>query len=577
MSYFSRLISLFKPYWHWIGIASLLALLTVLANIWLLTLSGWFISAMAIAGATGIMMNYFTPAGAIRGLALTRIAGRYGERIISHEATFRILAQLRIWFYQHIEPLAPAILEKYQSGDIFSRIRADIDALDQFYLRVFTPFLIAGITSTIVLIFIAFFNIWLALISLVLMSFTGIVLPLWLKQQGNQTGYAITQDNAKLRSYIIEQIQGLAELTIYQALKAHHAKIDHLENELSQNHHKMYYLESLSISIVSLSAYTTLFISLFMLIPMVSQEELASPIIAMLGLLILASFEVIQPLPTALQYLSKTYAAAERVFDIMDSQPLITEPKNSILLPEKYNIRFEKVSLCYDKDYVLKDISFTLNQGKHIAIVGSSGAGKSSLLKVLLRFWEYEGDVYLENKSLREYNSEHVRQIMGVVSQHSHLFNATILDNLRLANPQASLAEIEDAIEAAQLKDFIANQPQGLDTFVGETGSKVSGGQARRIDIARTLLKKAPILLLDEPTEGLDNYTAQRLMQTLYQVSQGKTMLLITHKLIHWQGIDEVIVLDKGRILEQGPPKTLLEQKGYFYQLQQRLELGQIV
>ncbi|NVZ08772.1 thiol reductant ABC exporter subunit CydC [Allochromatium humboldtianum] len=555
MNELRRLWQLFRPYRVWMLVGTLAAILTLLANVTLIAAAGWFLTAMAAAGAAGVAMNYFTPAALIRGSAMIRTAGRYGERLVNHEATFRLIASLRVWFYQHLEPLAPARLQQYHSGDLLSRIRADIDALDNLYVRVLVPVAVANVSIVLFTIFLLFYHPLLALSGLTFLVLAGVGLPIWSQARGLVPGRRIAEDEAALRTAVIDGVQGLAELTLYGAAERQAQHIDSLSRRLIADQTRLSSDHGLTQAAVGLCASLSLWVLLWIAIPLVDDGRLMPPQLAMLALFTLASFEAVAPLPQAFQMLGRTLAAAHRLFAIVDTEPAVAEPSTPSPRPERFDIEFADVRFSYPDTPrpAVSGIRLQVPQGTRAAVIGATGSGKSTLFNLLLRFWAPDsGSIRVGGHDILDFHGDDLRRHIAVVSQHTHLFDATIRENLLIANPDAPQAAIEAACRVAQIHDFIAELPEGYDTWVGETGVRLSGGQGRRIAVARALLKDAPILLLDEPTEGLDAATERDLMQALDTLMVGRTVLLITHRPAGLDWVDQVLVLDQGRELARG-------------------------
>ncbi len=556
-----RLMGLFKPAWPWVLLGIFLALITILANVSLMALSGWFIAAMAIAGAAGASMNYFTPAGAIRGLSIARTAGRYFERLVTHAATFRMLARLRHWFYLKLEPLAPAGLQGYHSGDLLNRISSDIDKLENLYLRILTPFTVAFLSSAVFAAFLAWLNPLYAIIVVTLLAIAGIAIPLLAERLGRQPGEEIAQLTRSLRTVVVDGVQGMAELEVYGQTEQQKHKIEQLSLRLLACQRKLANYAGLVQAATGLCANLTMWLLLLAAIPEVNRGELPPAQLSMLALFALAAFESILPLPLAMQTWGETKTAAQRLFAIADTPPPIAEPEAPKAIPTTLDIHFDEVWLTYPgaQNPALKGVTLDIPQGSSLGIVGATGSGKSSLTNLLLRFYEPDrGQVMLGGIALPALHTEALRAQLAVVPQRAHLFNTSIEQNLLLANPEASQAQIEQACRLACIHDFIIAQPEGYLTEVGETGVKVSGGQARRIAIARALLKNAPILILDEPAEGLDAATEQAVIDNLLQAAKDKTVVLITHRPAGLEQLDQIVVMHQGKITERGTHTQLL-------------------
>ena len=561
-----RLLRLSRRYWSWMALGALLSTLTVLANVGLMAVAGWFIAAMAVAGAAGVLMNYFLPAALIRLFAILRTGGRYLERLVTHEATFRLLSELRVWFYHRIEPLAPARLQSYRSGDLLGRIQADIDTLHHAYLRVLVPLLVAVSGVAVVVAVLCLYSRWVALLVLTLLLLTGIAVPLLMRRAGERSGTLVVETRSDLRAAVIDGVQGMGELRVYGAAHRQAQEIESLTQRLSAEQMRLSRLSGISEGTVGLCASLAMWGTVLITVALVGRGALHPADLPMLALLVVASFEAVGPLPLAFQKLGETFAAARRVFELVDARPEIVAVRTQSPRPRDSGLTMRGVRLRYDDrdPWALDGLDLDLTSGRCMAVIGPTGAGKSSIVRVLVRFWEYqEGEVRLGGHDLRSYHPEDVRNLVAVVSQDTHLFNTTILENLRIAAPDADEQAIIRAARAAQVHDFIAGLPDGYHTYVGEAGVRLSAGQARRVAIARALLKDAPILLLDEPTENLDPQTEHAVLEAIDRLMAGRTVLLITHKLAVLQNrVDEVLVLEAGRIVERGTHTELMRREG---------------
>ena len=556
---------LLRPYWKWMAAGALCGLIAIVSAVGLLSLAGWFLSATAFAGltvASAKLFNFFLPSVGVRIFAILRTLARYVERIVSHDATFRILSGLRRWFYTRLEPLGPARLMTFRSGDLLNRITADIDALDNLYLRVLSPSLVAALMVVIVALFLNIFDVSIALAFCVFMILAGCAGPIAAGRAGAGAGKDLALKMADLRIRIVEGTQGLAELLVFRAEDHHLERLDHDNRKLIQVQRQMARIRGLSIAWVTLLAGLSVMTALYLGSELVNSGKLAGANLALICLAVLASYEAVLMLPAAYQYLGQTREAGQRLLEIVDADPEVVFPQQSELRPERFALAFEGVDFCYHPQAppAVESINFKVEDGQQVAIVGETGSGKSTLVNLLVRFWNPKhGKIFIGGRDIGTLSEIDLRQTMAVVAQQAHLFNATIRDNLMLARPEATEDELWDALAVAGMLEFVEQLSDGLDTWVGESGRLLSGGQARRLAVARAVLYDAPIWILDEPTEGLDTITERRMMERLFDHTRGRTMLLITHRLVALDRMDRILVMERGRIVEQGTHEALLK------------------
>lgn len=536
-----------------------LALLSTLSGIGLLAVAGHFITGMALVGAGGVAINYYTPAALIRLFAILRTGGRYTERLATHDATLRMLAHLRVWLFARLVPLAPAGLGELRSAELFSRLRADVDSLEHAYLGVLIPLLVAVATTLVVLALTLFYLPLLVLPLLLLFSIGGALLPRWALRQSRVPGAVIVECGEALRALAADGLRGRVELALYGAEAAHAEQFIAAAARQRQAHSRVDQLQAMGSGGVMLAAQLSVVCVLLFGLPALRSGNLAAPDLTMLVLLALASFEAIAPLPEAWAQLGSMLTSARRVFALADTPLPVVEVQTPSPSITRHDLSVRCLRLRYDAQgpWVLDGIDLDLPQGRRLALVGPSGAGKSSLVGALTRLYPYQGFITLGGTPLEAWRGDDVRAQIAVVEQQPYLFDASLRDNLRLACPDASEAHIRRVVNLAQLDEYVASLPQGLLTWVGENGVRVSGGEARRIAIARALLADPPILVLDEPTEGLDAVTATQLYTALAAAMTGRSLLLITHRLGGLATlVDEVAVMQRGRILERIPVIT---------------------
>jgi ATP-binding cassette subfamily C protein CydC len=523
----------------------LVSLFALAANLSLLALSSWFITSMALAGAAGAFMDYTTPAAAVRALALARAGGRYAERLVNHDTTLRILSTIRVWFFRRIEPLAPARLQEHRSGDLLGRIRADVDTLDDFYVRGGVPSVVAVLALGLIAAFLVRFDPRIAAIDGAALAASGLLLPIFLKRFSRVPGSERAALTSDLRASVVEHAQGMAELI---ALEAVHVREQEMTLKSRQLEHRERRLASLQgagdaalIAASSLAAWA----GALVLAPRVAAGTLPGAEMAMITVFILATFEAVMPLPPVIQRAGELAAAARRLFDLIDAAPAVDEPQSPAAAMvcaagESLGLVMRGLRFRYDPDgpWVIDGLSMEVPAGGRVGVSGPSGVGKSTLVNLLLRFWDYEqGSIIVAGAGrqveLRSIRSEEARRLFSVVPQSPFFFHASIRENLSLALPEGSEGgegAIRAALETAQLTKMVAALPDGLETTVGERGLELSAGEARRLAVARALLKEAAVYVLDEPTEGLDERTADALMDALDVRLRAKTLIVISHR-----------------------------------------------
>lgn len=563
-------IRLLRPHWPWMALGAALGVVAAVSGVGLLALSGWFISAAAIAGLspmTAKLFNFFLPSIGVRLFAMSRTAARYGERVVTHDATFRILESLRVWCYRRIEPLAPAGLMRHRSGELLNRVVADVDALDNLYVRVLAPTLVAGVSAAAAVVLIGMFTPSGAFWTLGALAAAGAGVPAWAAARGRRTGGRIAAETAVLRLRMVDGIQGLPDLLAYGGFDRHADRCMDAHHRLVRHQRRMHHIGGAATGLVVLlngAAVGGVFLAGA---AAVGEGRWGGEFLALTTLTAMAAFEAVFPLIAAFQYLGQTREAARRLNDLVDARPAVTFPEHMAAPPTDAGIRIEGLDFCYDAaaPAVLAGIDLAVAPGERVAVVGETGSGKTTLFHLLVRFWDpTRGRITVGGRPLGDFTEDALRRRICVVSQDAHMFTATIRDNLLMARPRASDADLWRALAVARLEDFVRSLPDGMDTWVGVAGRMLSGGQVRRLAVARGVLRDAPVWLLDEPTEGLDAGTERELIDAVLAASAGKTLVMITHRPVGLSRMDRIVVLDGGRMAESGAHAELIAAGGRY-------------
>ncbi|HGY1169969.1 heme ABC transporter ATP-binding protein/permease CydC [Klebsiella aerogenes] len=566
-------LALYKRHKWLLTLGVVLAIVTLLASIGLLTLSGWFLSASAVVGVAGIYsFNYMLPAAGVRGAAIIRTAGRYFERLVSHDATFRVLQHLRVATFSKLLPLSPAGLARFRQGELLNRIVADVDTLDHLYLRVISPLVGALVVILVVTIGLSVLDVTLALTLGGIMLATLLLLPPLFYRAGKPTGEQITQLRGQYRQQLTSWLQGQAELMLFNASDRYRKQMEKTEQRWQEAQRRQAELTALSQALMLLIGGIAVIAMLWMASEGVGGNSQPGALIALFVFCALAAFEALAPVTGAFQHLGQVIASARRITQITEQQPEVTFSQQAPQSFSQVALTLNEVTFSYPQQSApaLKDISLQVAAGEHIAILGRTGCGKSTLLQLLTRAWDpANGQIQLNGQPLSELSETTLRQAMSVVPQRVHLFSATLRDNLLLAAPQVSDARLAEILARVGLEKLL--EDSGLDSWLGEGGRQLSGGELRRLAIARALLHDAPLMLLDEPTEGLDATTESQILDLLSEVMRDKTVLMVTHRLRGLARFNQIIVMDNGQIIEQGSHAELLAKQGRYYQFKQRL------
>ncbi|QBJ11919.1 cysteine/glutathione ABC transporter ATP-binding protein/permease CydC [Rahnella aquatilis] len=552
-------LALYRRHGFRLSLGVILAIVTLLASIGLLTLSGWFLAASAVAGVAGLYsFNYMLPAAGVRGAAIFRTAGRYAERLVSHDATFRVLAHLRVFTFTKILPLSPGGIAHFRQADLLNRLVADVDTLDHLYLRVISPLVSALVVIILVTFGLSFLDVKLALTLGAIMLVLMLLLPVIFYRAGKPAGRELTALRSNYRMQLTSWLQGQSELVVFGAQSRFRQQLNDIEQRWMLRQQQQAKLTGLSQAMVIAAAGLTVTLMLWLAAGGINQFPQPGALIALFVFTPLAAFEALGPVAAAFQHLGQVIASAQRVSQIIDQPADVTFPSQGPLAGERVSLSLKNVTFSYPGQPlpVLKNINLDVRAGEHIALLGQTGCGKSTLLQLLTRAWDISnGTLEINGHPVADYDEATLRKMITVVSQRAHVFNTTLRENLRMASPQSTDEQIADALKQVDLHVLLENE--GLNAWLGEGGRQLSGGEQRRIGLARALLHDAPLWLLDEPTEGLDAETEQHILALLHKHCQNKTLLLVTHRLHGLEALDRICVMEEGQIVEQGDHQTL--------------------
>ncbi|MFJ8753740.1 thiol reductant ABC exporter subunit CydD [Streptomyces sp. NPDC102441] len=546
-----------------LGLALLLGSLAVGSSVGLMAVSGWLISRASEQPPVLYLMVAVT---ATRAFGMGRAVFRYAERLVSHDAVLRMLAELRVAVYRGLERVAPAGLRATRRGDLLSRLVSDVDALQDYWLRWLLPAATALLVGTGAVAFTGWMLPEAGAVLAAGLLLAGVGVP-WLSGAcARRAERQLAPARAALAVRVADLLGGTAELTVAGALPARKDQVRTADSVLTRIASRAAAATALGGGLSALICGLTVVGAAIVALPAVADGRLAGVGLAVVVLTPLAAFEAVTGLPLAVQYRRRVERSAERVYEVLDAPVPVEEPADPAEAPASpFPLDVRGLSARYqgaERD-ALHSVGLTLHSGKRIAVVGPSGSGKTTLAQVLLRFLDArEGTYRLGGVEASELDGDTVRTFVGLCAQDAHVFDSSIRENLRLARTGATDGQLRDALASARLLDWVRSLPDGLDTLVGEHGARLSGGQRQRLALARALLADFPVLVLDEPAEHLDLATADALTEDLLDATQGRTTVLITHRLAGLDAVDEVLVLDGGRVVQQGPYAALAAQDG---------------
>ncbi|MGW4905186.1 thiol reductant ABC exporter subunit CydD [Streptomyces sp. NPDC004270] len=535
-------------------LALLLGALALGSAVGLMATSGWLISRASQQPPVLYLMVAVT---ATRAFGIGRAVFRYSERLVSHDAVLRMLADTRVAVYRRLERLAPAGLRTTRRGDLLSRLVADVDTLQDYWLRWLLP---AGVAVAVSAGAVGF-TAWLlpaagAALAVGLLA-AGVGVPLVTSAVARRAEQRLAPARGLLATRVTDLLTGTAELTVAGALPARTGDVRRADGTLTRIASRAAAATALGDGLTALLTGLTVAATALLGAQGVADGRLSGVAMAVVVLTPLAAFEAVLGLPLAVRHRQRVRKSAERIYEVLDAPEPVREPERPRQIPAApFPVVLKGLSARHEgqRRDALAGLDLTLQEGRRIAVVGPSGSGKTTLAQVLLRFLDPDAGSYtLAGVDAYGMDSDDVRRLVGLCAQDAHLFDSSVRENLLLARKDATEENLRDALGRARLLDWVDGLPDGLDTLVGEHGARLSGGQRQRLALARALLADFPVLVLDEPAEHLDLPTADALATDLLAATEGRTTVLITHRLAGLEAVDEVIVLDEGRVVQRGP------------------------
>lgn len=540
-----------------------------IAGVGLFTASGYLISKAALLPPLHALIILTST---VKLLGFARALSRYAERLFSHRATFTILSNLRVSFFGKLEPLAPGIFQKYRSGDLLARIVGDVESLQNFFLRVFYPPIVLVMVFLCTILFTTFFSIYIAIILLIGLLFTVVIVPALFARRQINIDNRVREGRGDLSTEVAEFLHGFRDLKIYQKLEEKEQKLldasdTYIEEQKLENMNRLY-SESTNSFVALFITWLVLGIGAYLVV----NDQLAGIFLAMLVMTSLTVFEDVGPMAAFPIHLQDNKYAATRLFSVVHDKndDVVDQEKELSMkqLPKGYtpSILMDRVMFSFPNEWrkTLDNVSLSIPAGSKTAIVGPSGSGKSTLLQILLKIVPtHEGHIFMNDLPIDQVQQESIWNEANVVLQENHFFYGTIRDNLLIDSHEITDEQMIATLAKVELEHF------SLADHVLERGENLSGGEKQRLAIARAMLKGGRLWVLDEPTSSVDALTEQSIYEHLFEQAKDDTLILISHRLTGLERMDQIIVMEQGKVIEAGTFLELMEQQGYFYEMKE--------
>jgi ATP-binding cassette subfamily C protein CydC len=566
-----RLLGFLRPFLGEVLLSILLGVATIAAGIGLLGTSVYLIASAALHPSIAELQVAIV---GVRFFGISRAALRYGERLVSHSVNLRLVSSLRSWFFEQLEKNDQKKNAAYQSGDLLDRVLHNLETLEEFYVRVLSPFIIFAVITTGVCLFIGHYRTILGWVLAAGLIITGLFLPVLSILISQRASRLVTRQYSTLSAAVVESLDGLEELTAFGSNRFILERNLSLTKDISRTKNDVFMLGGLNSGLAVLVSGLTLLGLIWFSIPLIQDGFLTGILLAVVIQIAMASFEAANSLPTAAQQLTQSISAGKNLFEVgadnkQDPIKSTNDPLENPVILQVNHVGY----YAEQGGFMLQDISFDLLRGKKIALVGASGAGKSSLVELILKFMRpKEGSITFDKVDISAFDDETVRSQFGVMGQGEYLFNSNLRENLILAKAGVSDEQLLDLLKKVGLMNWFVMMPQGLNTWLGNHGASISGGEYQRLMLARLILQKRPFLILDEPLINFDIKIKKDVLNILLTEMPSCGLLWISHEYLYMEKMDEILFMENGKIVERGTHSTLMQRNGKYaaaYSLQE--------